>query len=276
MVTLSLIALPALASNASTNHNGNNFGPGSCSTPRQSVKRTLFFTLITTDDHYVELELVVDYDDSTGDFNDLEDHDHGPLLSPDNDLLNDIVIHDARRPRRSRPRHCRQRHSVHALPCTTTTPVNALPIPRRLPSTTCQVPRRPRPRRPDATTTRPSTTLPSTTLPDDDECRTRRLRQRSSAAGFDVPVDDFYESTTTHDLRRRFTVTTVSSGCNPPTVPTTTPSLSNATIPSGAPETGAGGSAASTDSGVVLTASGLVLFAGLAGLVLALRRRRQA
>ena len=65
---------------------------------------------------------------------------------------------------------------------------------------------------------------------------------------------------------------------SPPTSPpgTKPPTIPKATIPSGAPSTGAGGAATSSDSGVVLTASGLALFAGLAGLVLIARRRRHA
>ena len=65
----------------------------------------------------------------------------------------------------------------------------------------------------------------------------------------------------------------------PPTSPPTTgssPSIPPATVPSGAPGTGAGGAATSTDNGVLLTASGMALFAGLAGLVLIARRRRRA
>jgi hypothetical protein len=54
------------------------------------------------------------------------------------------------------------------------------------------------------------------------------------------------------------------------------PRIPPATIPSGAPETGAGGAATSSDNGVLLTASGVALIAGLAGLVLITRRRRQA
>jgi len=63
----------------------------------------------------------------------------------------------------------------------------------------------------------------------------------------------------------------------PPTSPATTaPYIPPATVPSGAPGTGAGGAATSSDNGVLLTASGLALFAGLAGLALIARRRRHA
>jgi LPXTG-motif cell wall-anchored protein len=63
----------------------------------------------------------------------------------------------------------------------------------------------------------------------------------------------------------------------PPTSPATTPpTLTPATVPSGAPGTGVGGAATSSDNGVLLTASGMALFAGLAGLVLIARRRRHA
>jgi hypothetical protein len=61
-------------------------------------------------------------------------------------------------------------------------------------------------------------------------------------------------------------ISTTTFPVNPPTIPTS--------IPIGPPKTGAGGSAQASDSGVVLTASGLLLFAGLAGMALLLRRRR--
>jgi hypothetical protein len=83
-------------------------------------------------------------------------------------------------------------------------------------------------------------------------------------------------TTTTPTTTPSITPTTIQ--VSPPTTPhgTKPPKLPTATIPSGAPSTGAGGSATSSDSGVVLTASGLALFAGLAGLVLIVRRRRHA
>ncbi len=68
-------------------------------------------------------------------------------------------------------------------------------------------------------------------------------------------------------------ITTTSITASPPT---TAPNIPPATVPSGAPGTGVGGAASSSDNGVLLTASGMVLFAGLAGLVLIARRRRHA
>jgi hypothetical protein len=72
-------------------------------------------------------------------------------------------------------------------------------------------------------------------------------------------------------------ITTTTVTVTPPTSPpTTVPNIPPATVPSGAPTTGVGGAATSSDNGVLLTASGMTLFAGLAGLVLIARRRRRA
>ena len=71
-------------------------------------------------------------------------------------------------------------------------------------------------------------------------------------------------------------VTTTIASSPPTSPPTTSPNIPPATVPSGAPGTGAGGAATSSDNGVLLTASGMALFAGLAGLVLIARRRRHA
>jgi hypothetical protein len=61
-------------------------------------------------------------------------------------------------------------------------------------------------------------------------------------------------------------ISTTTFPVNPPTIPTS--------IPNGPPKTGAGGSAKASDSGVVLIASALLIFAGLAGMALLSRRRR--
>jgi len=58
--------------------------------------------------------------------------------------------------------------------------------------------------------------------------------------------------------------------------PTTPPHIPPATIPSGAPGTGLGGSATSSINGGLLILSILLLFFGIAGLGLVLRRRRRA
>ena len=67
----------------------------------------------------------------------------------------------------------------------------------------------------------------------------------------------------------------------PPTVPSTQitvspPTIAPVTIPKGGPKTGLGGTASYLNEGRVFTGSGLVIFAGLALMALALRRRRRA
>ena len=98
------------------------------------------------------------------------------------------------------------------------------------------------------------------------------LESNLSAASFSIPpTTTTTAAPTTTTTAPTVPTTGVPSG--PPTVPPTTPP---ATVPSGAPGTGVGGAATSSDNGVLLTGSGMALFAGLAGLALIARRRRSA
>jgi hypothetical protein len=118
------------------------------------------------------------------------------------------------------------------------------------------------------TTVAPTTTTTSETGP------TTTTSQPVTTTTFAAPTTTTTVAPTTTTSTPPVDTTTIP--VSPPTVPTTQPSIPPATIPSGAPGTGLGGSAQSSDSGVVLTGSALMLFAGLAGLGLVLRRRRQA
>jgi hypothetical protein len=95
-----------------------------------------------------------------------------------------------------------------------------------------------------------------------------------------LPSSSTVPSSTTTTTVPPITSTTIAA--TPPTsppatsAPTTAPNVPPATVPSGAPGTGVGGAATSSDNGVLLTASGMSLIAGLAGLALVTRRRRRA
>ena len=113
-------------------------------------------------------------------------------------------------------------------------------------------------------TTAPSTTpttTPSSTAP--------------STTPTTQPTSSSFSSSSTTSTTQPVATTTIQS--SPPTSPaSTSPTLPPATIPSGAPGTGIGDASISSDNGVVLTASGMVLFAGLAGMVIIARRGSQA
>ena len=97
----------------------------------------------------------------------------------------------------------------------------------------------------------------------------------SSTAPTTQPSSSSSSSSSTTSTTQPVAMTTIQS--SPPTSPaSTSPTLPPATIPSGAPGTGIGGASISSDNGVVLAASGMVLFAGLAEMVIIARRRSQA